>query len=317
MKISVIIPVKNGAATLERCLESLYNQTFKNIEIIILNSMSTDNSVAIAKKYGATVVDIAAGTFDHGLTRNIGVQHASGDLLFLTVQDAWIAEENMLKKMAEHFADHKIMAVTGHQAVPHEADKNPLKWYKPYNTPVIVTRKLSSANELEKLQQKSKQHLIAWDNVVAMYRKDALLLLPFIATEMSEDWVWSRDALVKGWTMIYDPSLVVYHYHHETYRYVYEISYAVNYHFYKFFGFIPAIPPVFSLMPRAVWHLAINKELSFLRKVYWIFHNCTSILARMNSHLNFLFYLKTGGLTSLNKRYRAVCKSIPQGTQNI
>jgi rhamnosyltransferase len=90
-KISVIIPVKNGVATLERCLQSIADQTIaNNTEIIILNSMSTDNSMDIARKFNARIIDIPEGTFDHGLTRNIGVQQASGEFVYLTVQDAWM-----------------------------------------------------------------------------------------------------------------------------------------------------------------------------------------------------------------------------------
>ncbi|MEO6838770.1 MAG: glycosyltransferase family A protein, partial [Ginsengibacter sp.] len=134
--ISVIIPVKNGAQTLEKCLIKIRSQTTRDIEIIVLDSMSTDNSKEIALKYQAKVIEIPDGTFNHGLTRNLGVQHATGELIYLTVQDAWIADDDMLEKMSKHFEDTEVQSVTGMQATPHEKDKNPARWFKRYSEPV-------------------------------------------------------------------------------------------------------------------------------------------------------------------------------------
>lgn len=49
--ISIIVPVYNVEKYLEQCLESLLNQTYKNIEIIVVNDGSTDQSLDILKKY--------------------------------------------------------------------------------------------------------------------------------------------------------------------------------------------------------------------------------------------------------------------------
>ena len=112
IKISVVLPVKNGAATLGKCLKSLRKQTIGgSLEIIIADSMSTDGSREIAISYGAQIVDIVNGTFDHGLTRNKGVQAATGELIYLTVQDAWISDTGMLERMASHFEDVLVKPV--------------------------------------------------------------------------------------------------------------------------------------------------------------------------------------------------------------
>ena len=88
--------------------------------------MSTDASREIAVAYGAKIINISEGSFDHGLSRNIGVQHATGDFIFFTVQDAWLSTKNLLEKMSSHFNNPDVIAVVGHQAVPHEKDNNPL-----------------------------------------------------------------------------------------------------------------------------------------------------------------------------------------------
>ena len=315
MKITVVIPVKNGTHTLEKCLSSIRSQSDENVEIIVLDSMSTDGSREIALKYGAQIIDIPDGTFNHGLTRNEGVQHATGDLIFFTVQDAWFAEKDMLSKMAAHFRDEKVMAVVGHQAVPKEKETNPVLWFKRYSEPITTIREVKDIDQFKNADFKEQRSLIAWDDVVAMYRKPALLAQPFVKTEFAEDWIWSRDALLKGWRLIYDPSIVIYHYHHSGYHYAYKLAFAVNYHFYKFFKHKPGVPALLLPMAKATYHLSKNSQLNTREKLYWIRHNYATRLGIFNSHVNFLFHHFLGRMKSVEKRYRKVCNKIPQGKQ--
>jgi rhamnosyltransferase len=314
LKISVVIPVRNGAQTLHKCLSTVCNQTLKDeIEIIVLNSMSTDESCDIARRYGAKIIDIPDGTFNHGLTRNIGVLHATGALVYFTVQDAWIASGDMLEKMARHFESEEVMAVAGHQAVPHEKDKNPFVWYRPYSKPGITEKFITNNIDFLGMPAHKQQALVAWDDVVAMYRKSALLQQPFVQTEFAEDWIWSYQALMKGWKLLHDSSLVVYHYHHQSYRYVFNTGYTINYHFYKFFKYKPAVPSVIMPITRVIYHLLKNKHLSIREKIYWIVHNISGKLALCFSTINFLIRFKVAGAVGIEKGYRKYCKSIPQG----
>lgn len=315
-KISCVIPVKNGEATLERCLQGLRNQTIgKELEIIILDSMSTDKSREIAGKYNCIIADVPVGTFNHGLTRNIGAKIASGDLLFYTVQDAWLAENTMLEKMIIHFENEQIMGVSGHQAVPHEKDKNPMLWYKRFSEPEVQLREIRDIEKFKNSKQAVQQSLIAWDDVVAMYRKTALMQQPFVDTQFAEDWIWSRDALLRGWKLIYDPSLVVYHYHHSNYSYAYKVAFAVNYHFYKYFNFKPGVPDLLMPMAKTIYYLGKQPELKLKEKLYWVYHNLQSRSGTFNSHVNFLVHNYFGGFESVEKRYHKVCRKIPQGNQ--
>jgi rhamnosyltransferase len=315
LKITVVIPVKNGTHTLGKCLSSIRRQLVENVEIIVLDSMSTDGSREIALKYGAQIIDIPDGTFNHGLTRNAGVEHATGDLIFFTVQDAWFAAKEMLSKMAAHFSDEKVMAVVGHQAVSQEKETNPVLWFKRYSEPTTTIREVKNPEQFINADFKEQQSLIAWDDVVAMYRKSALRKLPFVKTEFAEDWIWSRDALLKGWRLIYDPGIVIYHYHHSGYHYAYKVAFAVNFHFYKFFKHKPVVPPLLLPMAKATYHLAKNSQLTIWEKLYWIFHNYTIRIGTFNSHVNFLFHNYFGGIKSVEKRYNVVCNKIPQGKQ--
>ena len=316
--LSVIIPVKNGASTLAKCLESLKRQSgIAAMEIIILYSMSSDGSKEIASLFNTIILDVPEGTFNHGLTRNLGVQHAKGDLIFFTVQDAWLVENDMLQKMAAHFANEEVMGVVGHQAVPHERDKNPLLWFRRVSEPTINIRKLAEGHSFDSLHQDQQQALINWDNVVAMYRRNTLIKQPFEATQFAEDWIWSKNALLRGWILLRDPSLVVYHYHHQGYRFAYNVAYAVNYHFYTFFHFKPGVPNIVMQMLKAGYHLTKHKDLKLSEKLYWVFYNWKVQWGTFNSHVNFLLFCFVGGAKSVKWRYDKVCKAVPQGKQKV
>lgn len=297
-------------------MASIVNQTLQEpIEIIVLDSMSIDASREIALSHGAKVIDIPEGMFDHGLTRNIGVENATGTMVYFTVQDARIGSNDMIEKMAKHFEDKDVMAVSGHQAVPHEKDKNPFLWYRRYSEPQVTERLVTNYEAFKNLPPDKQQSLVSWDNVVSMYRKSALMQQPFVKTEFAEDWIWSYNALLKGWKLLHDSSLVVYHYHHWSYKYAFNSCYTVNYHFYKFFKYKPKIPPLVTPMIRATYHLLKNKELSLKEKLYWIMHNGSGKLAGYFSAINFLARLKTGGEKAIEKGYKKYCKTIPQGQQ--
>jgi glycosyltransferase involved in cell wall biosynthesis len=80
-KVSIIIPTHNSAQTLKQCLQSIKNQTFKNWEIIVVDALSSDETVKIAKSFQAKVL-LAKGL--QSKARNIGVENSSGEfVLFL------------------------------------------------------------------------------------------------------------------------------------------------------------------------------------------------------------------------------------------
>lgn len=316
IKISVIIPVRNGSVTLGRCLESIQQQVIDGVlEIYVLDSSSTDNSVEIAKSFGAIVIPIEPGSFNHGLTRNMGVKLAKGDLIFFTVQDAFLSSPDVLAKMSRHFLQSEIMGVVGHQGVPHEKDKNPFLWFRRYTEPEVVTRHLPQVSTYEILSQQEKKALLAWDNVVAMYRKSALLDLPFAETDFAEDWIWSKSALERGWTLLYDPSVVVYHYHHQTFSYAFRLSFTVNYHFHKNFCFVPALSLHLFKNLSMMYHLLKQDQLPKREKTYWILHNLLANASDSLSVFTFRMLFLFGKTNGLLKGYNLLCKKVLQGQQ--
>lgn len=298
MKISVIIPVKNGAATLQDCLTKIKLQTISNqIEIIILDSMSTDHSRQIAESFGTKIIEISNGSFNHGLTRNAGVQSATGELIYFTVQDAYVTENDQLEKMSAHFRDNEIVSVTGIQGIPSNIDKNPAIWFKRFSVPTVEVRHFPGKTFTELSPQEQLQ-ISRWDNVNAMYRKSALQELPFGQTDFAEDAIWAKDALTKGWKLLKDPSLLVYHYHHQTAGYVFKTDLVLNYTFWKHFNVMPRIPSFIKPFAQNIYTLAKRKELSILQKFRWTAHNLIRLATSFSSAVFFKAIFFIGGKIS-------------------
>lgn len=101
-KISVIIPVYNAERYLKKCLNSVINQTLKDIEIIIINDCSPDNSQKIINEFAKKDSRIRFFTNSENLgiskTRNKGLKYAKGEFIGFVDNDDWI-HKNMYKEM--------------------------------------------------------------------------------------------------------------------------------------------------------------------------------------------------------------------------
>ncbi|MBK8846026.1 MAG: glycosyltransferase [Bacteroidetes bacterium] len=100
-KVSVIIPVYNTELYLNKCLDSVINQTLKEIEIICINDGSKDSSLDILKAYAKKddrIIIIDKKNGGQGLARNIAIKKATGEYLGFVDSDDWIAHD-MFEKM--------------------------------------------------------------------------------------------------------------------------------------------------------------------------------------------------------------------------
>ena len=109
--ISVIVPVYNVESYVAECIESIQNQTYMNLEIILVNDGSTDASGDICDKYAAydeRIQVIHKENAGVSAARNTGIESANGDYIGFVDSDDYIAPtmyEDMLKLMAEHDLD--------------------------------------------------------------------------------------------------------------------------------------------------------------------------------------------------------------------
>lgn len=102
MRISVIIPVFNGSATLPQCLQALADSRYPASQCIVIDDGSTDDSVGLAERSGATVLS-TGGRFGPARARNLGARHATGDVLLFLDADVEVHPDT-LARIAERFA---------------------------------------------------------------------------------------------------------------------------------------------------------------------------------------------------------------------
>lgn len=121
--ISIIIPTKNAGEEFEFLLKNLTNQEgFSSIEIIIVDSGSTDRTVDLARNYHAKVIEIPSEKFTHSYSRSLGAESATNDLLFFTVQDALPPDKLFLYELATVLRFNKVSAVSCAETPRQNAD---------------------------------------------------------------------------------------------------------------------------------------------------------------------------------------------------
>ncbi len=103
--ISCVIPVFNGECYLGETIDNVLQQTLPPFEVIVVDDGSTDNSAKIADAFGPPVRRVFQSNQGHGAARNLGLQHAKGDLIaFQDADDLWHPEklERQLRFLQQH-----------------------------------------------------------------------------------------------------------------------------------------------------------------------------------------------------------------------
>lgn len=159
--VSVIVPIYNTEKYLKKCLESIINQTYMDIEIICINDGSTDKSLDILKQYKIRdnriqIINIK----NHGVSfaRNLGISRAIGEYIIFVDSDDYIDPhmcEDYLKNMCETKSDLvcggkktvTTRGVTKLRWVPKQTiSTSPINDYKQFTHYRVVTQKMFKAS---------------------------------------------------------------------------------------------------------------------------------------------------------------------------
>jgi len=106
--VSIIIPTKNSAATLEECLNSIKNQSYKNIEVIVVDNNSEDDTKEIAKRYTALVFNKGP---ERSAQRSFGAMQSQGEYLLFIDSDMVLAEKVVEECVSKIQSNTEVKAV--------------------------------------------------------------------------------------------------------------------------------------------------------------------------------------------------------------
>lgn len=217
--VTVAIPVLNGAAVLERTLAAVRAQRLEHeVELLVCDSGSRDGSVALARRYGAEVTEIAPERFSHGGTRNLLMERASGARVAFLTQDAVPADELWLARLLEGFAVADDVGLVFGPYRPR-ADASPMvarelsEWFRSFSPdggPRIDRLGPAERDLAARALLGARGYFTDANGCVA---RAAWESVPFRPVRYAEDHVLAHDMLRAGFAKAYVPGAAVIHSH--------------------------------------------------------------------------------------------------------
>jgi glycosyltransferase involved in cell wall biosynthesis len=207
-KVSVIVPIYKVESYLNRCVDSIINQTYSNIEIILVNDGSPDNCGNIIDEYAKTDSRIkVAHKQNGGLSdaRNYGMQYVTGEFTLYVDSDDWL-ERKMIEKMVDKSLEFNADAV---QIAFYYAYDDYLLFdnrYDPKSSDPVVLNNKSLMFELV-VNERVKN--FAWGK---LYKTDIIRNIPFDRGVLFEDVFWAHKVMhrVNTYVILNEPMYYYY-----------------------------------------------------------------------------------------------------------
>ena len=253
-RVSIVLPTHNGATTVPAVLDAVARQRVDfPFEVVAVDSSSTDGTADLLRRRVDRLTGIAADAFDHGLTRNLGIEQARGELIVLLVQDAVPASDSWLAALtAPLFAEDRLAGTFARQLPRPDASAIARDYSERWiaSSAVARTASVASRAELDALEPMAQLQRCAFDNVCSCIRRSVWAEHPFKRTPIGEDIEWARDVLIAGYRLAYVPAAEVIHSHDRSARYEFLRTYVLHRRLYELFGLrtIPTLP----LLARAI-----------------------------------------------------------------
>ncbi|MBI2954661.1 MAG: glycosyltransferase [Chloroflexi bacterium] len=208
-KASVIVRAKNEEALIGRALEMIAAQTFRDVEIMVVDSGSTDRTLEIARQYADIVVEIPAEDFTFGYASNVGCRHASGQYAVLISAHAVPIDENWLDHLLKPFCDDDVAGTWGSEQ----------GWS---DSPETLPESLSKRICLTQVNFGPRNGVWGFNAANAAIRLDRWREVPFDERlSASEDKLWAWSQVKNGHRLVYVPEAAAYHIHRLSPRQVY------------------------------------------------------------------------------------------------
>lgn len=206
--MTVAIPVRNGGPLLGDALAAVRAQRLdRPVELLVADSGSSDGSRELASRHGAEVIDVPAGEFSHGETRNLLAARASGPHIAFLSQDAVPADESWLARLLQGFeAGDDVGLVFG----PYRARPD---------ASLMVRRELDewfaslSTTPQRGAGTRSDMRHYFFTDANGCLARTAWERAPFRPVAYAEDQLLARDMLAAGYAKVYRPDAAVIHSH--------------------------------------------------------------------------------------------------------
>jgi rhamnosyltransferase len=211
--VSVVIPTYNASRYLDALLRALRTQTVKDLDILVIDSCSSDETLDIAKQYGVQTVIIPKEEFDHGGTRTLaGKTRSVGDVLVYLTQDALPCDEKAIETLVRPLLTEQKCGVAFGRQIPYQ-DATPFAQHlRMFNYP--------PESYIRTYADRTTFGIKAafCSNSFAAYRRDALEEVGWFSENLilAEDIHVCARLLMKGYKLRYVAEAVVYHSHNYT-----------------------------------------------------------------------------------------------------
>jgi glycosyltransferase involved in cell wall biosynthesis len=209
--VSAVIRARNAAWHLQRCLAGLKRQILPGslkLQIIVVDNGSTDDTILVARRYGASIVPMKPEEFTWGSALNKGIALAVGQTVLLLSSDTYAPDTGWLDEMLKPFADPDVAAVYGRQIPYRDAPVDERVRLKKYFPPSSLRFNNKDSNA-----HPSGRGIIV-SNACAAIRREVWQELPYDEKiTAGEEGLWSCEVLQRGYTIVYQASAKVYHSH--------------------------------------------------------------------------------------------------------
>lgn len=212
-KLGLIVPTLNAGDLWPSWLEALSRQTRQPDVLLLIDSSSDDDTRALAQAQGFEIEVIARSDFNHGATRQQGVNRlATMDVVLFLTQDALLADANAIENLLATFDDQRVAAAYGRQ-LPHLGAGLIAAHARRFNYP--------AASGIRCLDDRAQLGIKTafLSNSFAAYRRSALMQVGGFPcdTIANEDTYVAGKMLMAGWHIAYCAEARVFHSH--DYRY--------------------------------------------------------------------------------------------------
>jgi rhamnosyltransferase len=221
-RVSIVVPTRNGGARFLALLQRLARQEFDGgFELVVVDSSSSDGTADAAQRAGARVLRIDVREFNHGRSRNRGIELATGERVVLLVQDALPTGEHFVAALSAALDDPRIDGAYARQ-VPRPG-QDPLiaarlRGWSAARNERSVSRLSDGVPEaaraaFERLAPMERYRACAFDDVAACLRRARWQEIPLPERNFGEDVAWARAVLLAGGAIAFEPRACVEHSH--------------------------------------------------------------------------------------------------------